>query len=544
MTSFVETTVSTTPRTLALNEIGVISATGGVVPTVFGNAAITMGNAALLNYGVVAGDHTNAIVLSAAGAQIENHGSISGGGNLAVINGFFGSASTSLDLVNFGTIAAQGNTDTSGILTFGGGNRITNFGEISALLDTAIELFDENDLAVGTGSTIDNAGRIVGGFSFAIEINNNDDDVLHNSGAIIGSVGMGGGANRITNSGTIDGAISFGAGGDFVDNSGTINGNIQTGEGNFFLLNPGTIVGDIVLGFTGSDTIDLRYGHLIGSVRDFGGDDIYIVDDSKVSIIDNGGNFDEVQSYVDFAMPTGIESLRLMGTAVVGIGNSGDNTIFGSTVDILVNGGSGLDTIVGDLGADTVRGGAEDDLVSGGDDDDVVSGGDGNDLLNGDAGDDRLTGGLDNDSLIGLTGDDSLFGGFGNDALQGGDGDDVLQGGRGRDTLNGGFDRDVFVYLKATDSTVAVAGRDIISAFQNGTDQIDLSKMDAKTTTAADDVFTFIGTAAFSGAAGQLHYVVSGANIVVEGDQNGDGTADFAIQLNAIASVDAFDFVL
>ena len=46
-------------------------------------------------------------------------------------------------------------------------------------------------------------------------------------------------------------------------------------------------------------------------------------------------------------------------------------------------------------------------------------------------------------------------------------------------------------------------------------------------------------------AAGQLRYQASGAVTLIEGEVNGDGAADFRIQVNiANYSFSAFDFVL
>ena len=44
--------------------------------------------------------------------------------------------------------------------------------------------------------------------------------------------------------------------------------------------------------------------------------------------------------------------------------------------------------------------------------------------------------------------------------------------------------------------------------------------------------------------AGQLHYVAAGANVIVEGDINGDGTADFQIVVNNTSSLSSGDFAL
>lgn len=142
-------------------------------------------------------------------------------------------------------------------------------------------------------------------------------------------------------------------------------------------------------------------------------------------------------------------------------------------------------------------------------------------------------------------GDDSLAGGAANDTLTGGDGDDILNGGKGRDSLNGGNDEDTFIYTKLADTgTVAAGTADIITGFVSGSDRIDLSAIDAKSGTAANDAFVFLGSGAFTSTAGQLHFVVSGPNIVLEGDVTGDAVADFQIQLNGIATISAGDLVL
>lgn len=68
--------------------------------------------------------------------------------------------------------------------------------------------------------------------------------------------------------------------------------------------------------------------------------------------------------------------------------------------------------------------------------------------------------------------------------------------------------------------------------------------MDADTTVAGDQNFSFIGSAAFSGVAGQLRYSHVNNFTYVEGDTNGDGTADFFIRINGIHALITSDFTL
>jgi Ca2+-binding RTX toxin-like protein len=124
-----------------------------------------------------------------------------------------------------------------------------------------------------------------------------------------------------------------------------------------------------------------------------------------------------------------------------------------------------------------------------------------------------------------------LFGGAGNDALIGGDGADTLFGAGGADNLTGGAGADVFRYDATSDSTTGAV--DDISGFQAGVDKIDLSRIDADTLTAGDQAFSWIGDAAFSHVAGELRFYESGGYGWVEGDTNGDGSADFVIALTA-----------
>ncbi len=70
-------------------------------------------------------------------------------------------------------------------------------------------------------------------------------------------------------------------------------------------------------------------------------------------------------------------------------------------------------------------------------------------------------------------------------------------------------------------------------------DHIDLAGIDANTQATGDQAFGFIGSAAFSGVAGQLRYAAHS----LEGDINGDGVADFRIHVN-VASLQHGDLIL
>ncbi|MFN3867932.1 MAG: Ig-like domain-containing protein [Hyphomicrobiaceae bacterium] len=109
----------------------------------------------------------------------------------------------------------------------------------------------------------------------------------------------------------------------------------------------------------------------------------------------------------------------------------------------VIQGTSGVDTLVGTAGNDTMEGGAGNDRLNGGDGNDVMYGGDGNDYVYGDRGDDILFGGAGNDTLVGDAGNDVIFGEDGNDGIFGGGGNDVIDGGNGNDTIYGDGGNDV-----------------------------------------------------------------------------------------------------
>ncbi|HEX2727402.1 MAG TPA: hypothetical protein VHN20_16390, partial [Beijerinckiaceae bacterium] len=177
----------------------------------------------------------------------------------------------------------------------------------------------------------------------------------------------------------------------------------------------------------------------------------------------------------------------------------------------------GIDQMYGGAGADTMRGDAGDDRMNGEDGDDLMFGGTGADLLLGGAG---------NDNMFGDDGNDRMFGDAGDDRMTGGAGDDVLTGGLGRDQMVGSAGADRFDFNVLADSVVG-ANRDVVYFERAEGDSIDVSNIDANATIGGNQAFTFIGTAAFSGAAGQMRF--SGG--VLAGDVNGDGTADFEVRI-------------
>jgi Ca2+-binding RTX toxin-like protein len=125
----------------------------------------------------------------------------------------------------------------------------------------------------------------------------------------------------------------------------------------------------------------------------------------------------------------------------------GNNNVINSNVDVsqleilLLEGNDTLDgsalisgqtamIAVGNQGNDEITGSADADSLFGGQDQDILLGRGSNDQLFGNLGDDFV--------LVGGDGDDSVFGGQGNDDVRGANGNDQVFGDRGNDTISGG----------------------------------------------------------------------------------------------------------
>lgn len=224
----------------------------------------------------------------------------------------------------------------------------------------------------------------------------------------------------------------------------------------------------------------------------------------------------------------------------------GDDIIYAGAGNDKIFGGSGNDLLQGEAGNDMLDGGSSNDKLFGGDGIDTLKGGSGNDMLEGGAGVDTLLGGAGLDKLYGGDGDDILKGEAGNDQLFGRLGNDTLVGGVGADQLSGNAGKDTFVFLSVADSTVDASGRDMILDFKQAEgDRISLKSIDANIkTTATDDSFTFIKTDSFHKKVGELRYFKSDGDTFVQGDVNGDGTADFTIVIDASLTLKSTDFIL
>jgi VCBS repeat-containing protein len=231
-----------------------------------------------------------------------------------------------------------------------------------------------------------------------------------------------------------------------------------------------------------------------------------------------------------------------------GAGSGGD-----AQGDVLTN----IENIVGTPFNDTLTGDAKDNILAGGDGKDVLDGGAGIDtasyeIVSSAVFADLATGKVKNISGVGkdnlvnienLTGsafNDGLTGNGGANVLKGGGGNDTLTGAGGADTLTGGSGADRYVFASLADTPTGA--RDTILDFSHADgDRIDLSAIDA-IIGKNDNAFTFVS--ALTQVAGQLTATFTVDHYLVQGDVNGDGVADFAINVYSSTALTSGDFIL
>lgn len=411
-----------------------------------------------------------------------------------------------------------------------GSNRVLvgKTGQVGAQLE-AIDLSGGNNI-------VHNYGDVSSMFGAGVRFRTSASGTIVNKLFNFGSITTGGQAVQsdtvnlfLRNYGDISGAsgvaIHLGIADDTVQNFGRIDGDVDLAEGTNVLTNRAMIAGGVIAGGS-SDIVDNRGGTITGITSLGGGADVYRAGLSEERV-DGGDGVD----LLDFSRSSGVQ-IALDGSIAATGWAFGDGFLGFENVNGSLN---GADVLIGDFTDNTINGNGGNDQLNGQAGTDTLSGGLGND---------RLDGGIGADALYGEAGNDTLTGGADGDFLLGGDGNDRLIGGAAKDALNGGLGADTFAFARG-DTAAAAATADAITDFsQTEGDRIDLSLIDARSTVSGNQAFTFVGTAAFTRVAGQLRFAQTGGDTYVQGDTNGDGTADFWIKLNGLTSLKAADFVL
>lgn len=384
------------------------------------------------------------------------------------------------------------------------------------------------------------------------------------SNGIVGNAGN----NQITVTGGVD-AVDGGLGVDrlivdYRQATGAVSGDSTSnfteagGGGRSVTITAGTIEHFTIRTGSGADTITTGAGNdYINTGR---GASTVSAGQGANTII-GGGNSDTVTA--------------LDGGNLVRVGNGANTVTTGGGEDLIFS-GTGADTIVSGGGKDriTLLGGADGVDAGAGRDrliidyaamtTDVTGGITGGNLATGyvghiadlmvssadfqgsenftittGSGNDTLTTGNGADILRGNLGRDLFRSGGGADQLFGGSGNDELRGGLGADALTGGAGADIFVFRTVAEASSG-AGHDVILDFNTSIDRIDISGIDANTIITGNQGFDFIGSAQFSAVAGQLRF----GNGLVSGDVDGDGNADFEIEIGQQGALTQSDFLL
>lgn len=312
----------------------------------------------------------------------------------------------------------------------------------------------------------------------------------------------------------------FGDFGEDTISGGSGDDTLDGGKGNDRLI--GADGNDVIYGGVGRDLI-------VGAA---GGDKLYGGTDSDTIWAGGGNDYVHAGPGQDFIFGGEGDDfiLGMEGNDHV-MGGVGNDTLKGGLGRDSLYGGAGNDVIWGEDGPDTIWGGAGSDRIRGGRDNDAISAGTGNDFAWGGDGDDRVSGG---------DGDDSLLGGTGRDTIWGGNGSDRIWGAGGRDMLHGGEGRDTFVFRSTAEAGYGVE-RDVLLDFERSIDSIDLTGIDADTVSLGDQAFRYSESARPNAIWMQD---VDGHSVLLQGDVNGDGRADFQVQIRGNGLPEIGDFLL
>jgi Ca2+-binding RTX toxin-like protein len=485
---------------------------------------------------------TAAETFNFAGLTLSGVDSIDGGAGNDVITGASG-ADVIIGGIGDDTLAGGDGDD---VFRFGGtglGTDTINGGlGYDSLVATA------NGTVIGVGALSGIEAISGGGFTGVSLAGSTVADLWDFSGVALSGIGLidgGSGNDNITGTGEAD--VLQGSAGDDILNGGA-------GDDTFLYTAAANGL-DTVSGGLGYDVLKATAAGAVIGLASFSG--LEAITANGFASVSVGGT--TVADVLDFSAVTLTGIVKIDGAA-------GNDTITGSAGDDIIYGGFGLDTIYAGGGNDTIgvvaieAGQNADFLVDGGSGfDTVVAVQTGGIYMLGFTGIEAFSNnGFANVYICGwtngaetfdfsnatLTGISYITGQGGNDTIIGSAGADKIMLSLGQDVLTGGGGADIFFVETTTDSTVGAA-HDVITDFLAGTDHIDLTTLDARTNVSGNQAFTFVGGAAFSNVSGELRAdYADPLHTMIYGDVNGDGLADFAIELAGSISLSSSDFFL
>jgi Ca2+-binding RTX toxin-like protein len=369
---------------------------------------------------------------------------------------------------------------------------------------------------------------------------------------LIGNVGdnalQGGGGDDTLDGGAGDDRMAGGDGNDtyFVDSTGDVveeapSGGFDSVTSRIDYVLPSTVEALSLAGnavraignasdnsLRGNDAANILDGRGGADLMEGGaGDDAYFFDSTGDRVVERaGGGNDTIWSNVSHRLEDNVERLLLTGAANLrAVGTDSADVIFGNAGNNVINGLGGADRMRGGAGNDTYVVDHTRDVV-------IETPTGGSDAIRSTVSY-RLGANVETLVLLGTA--ISARGNGGDNLLRGNASDNSLEGGGGRDVLVGGGGADSFVFRED-----AAGVRDVIRDFTPGLDKIVLGPIDADVWSPGNQAFTFIGTAGFSGVAGELRATHRG----LLGDVDGDRVADYDIAFSEPLHITGADLVL
>jgi serralysin len=434
-------------------------------------------------------------------------------------------------VIETNAVFAAGGNDTvfSRLSTYTLGANVENGSILSTYAASLIGNALNNILIGGAGANALNGGS---GADIMIGGDGSDRYWVDNVGDVVTET------NATISTGGIDTVFSYLAS-TYILRSNIENGTIlSTGNGNLV----GNSLNNILIGGAGANSLDGS----VGADTMIGGDgsDRYWVDNISDVVTETnaaqatGGNdtvFSNLATYtLGFNIENGVTSVFANANLV---GNTLNNTLTGGSGVNILRGGSGADTMIGGDGSDSYY---VDDVADVVIETNATLAIGGNDSVASYLSTYTLGVNIENGRIL-SSGTADIIGNTLDNTLIGGIGANALTGGAGKDTLTGGAGADKFNFNAASDSGATLAVRDVITDFTLGLDKIDLSGIDANTTTAGNDAFTVLlnSSTAFT-IAGQLKLIGN----VLYGNTDSTAAAEFSIELSGLSTLGLSDFIL
>jgi len=286
-------------------------------------------------------------------------------------------------------------------------------------------------------------------------------------------------------------------------------------------------------GGAGDDTLDGGAG--ADSLAGGEGNDTYVIDNPLDVIVESGAGVDTVVSSLSYTLGSNLENLTLTGSAALtGTGNASNNILIGNAGSNTLTGGAGNDTLDGGAGADSMVGGAGNDLYFVDNPGDSISEtGTGIDTVMSIVSF-TLGGNVENLILIGA-GNISATGNSASNTLLGNEGDNWIDGRAGGDYMAGGKGDDTYVVDQTADL--------VVENTDEGRDKV-LSSVTYTLTAWVEDL-ELTGAAAIGATGNGLGNVMTGnlaANLISGGD--GNDTLDGAGGRDSLLGGDGQDSLL